>query len=117
MQGNIHRLPAHAARPVPGGARSEAPAFVIEDARAIQSEVNGVAAIAPTASKPVQAISGSRNWSTAVTGSTAAFLVVLMVYYLVSTVRQQRQMEERIHRLGRAPRRPADSGRQAQARF
>jgi len=60
----------------PGGARSEAPAFKIEDARAILAEVPNVAAIAPTASKPVQAISGSRNWSTAVTGSTAEFLVV-----------------------------------------
>jgi putative ABC transport system permease protein len=60
----------------PGGARSEAPAFEIEDARAILNEVPNVAAIAPTASKPTQAISGSRNWSTAVTGSTAEFLVV-----------------------------------------
>jgi len=60
----------------PGGARSDAPAFEIEDARAILREVGGVAAVAPTASKPAQAIVGSRNWSTSVTGSTASFLDV-----------------------------------------
>jgi putative ABC transport system permease protein len=60
----------------PGGARSDAPPFEIDDARAILREVAGVTAVAPTASRVAQAIAGSRNWSTAVTGSTSAFLSV-----------------------------------------
>ena len=61
----------------PGGARSDAPA--VRDrgrARDRDARSRGVAAVAPTASKPAQAIAGSRNWSTAVTGSTPAFLEV-----------------------------------------
>ena len=60
----------------PGGARADAPAFKVEDADAIAREIYGVAAVAPTAQKPVQAIASSKNWSTTVTGGTAAFLVV-----------------------------------------
>ncbi len=60
----------------PGGARSEAPPFEYADAVAIAREVPGVAAVAPNASRPVQAIAGSRNRSTTATGSTAAFLAV-----------------------------------------
>lgn len=60
----------------PGGARSNAPALEIEDARAILREISGIAAVAPTASQPLQAIAGSSNWSTTVTGSTASFLPV-----------------------------------------
>ncbi len=60
----------------PGGARSDAPPFKIADAEAVMREVPGIAAVAPTAQKPVQAIAGARNWSTSVTGSTGAFLQV-----------------------------------------
>jgi putative ABC transport system permease protein len=60
----------------PGGARSDAPPFEYADAVAIARQVPGVAAVAPTASRPVQAIAASRNRSTSVTGSTAAFLAV-----------------------------------------
>jgi putative ABC transport system permease protein len=60
----------------PGGARGEAPPFKAEDVRAIVREVSGVSAVAPTASQPIQAIAGSANWATNVTGTTSAFLTV-----------------------------------------
>jgi putative ABC transport system permease protein len=60
----------------PGGARADAPPFKIEDAEAIAREIYGVTAVAPTSQKVMQAISSSKNWSTTVTGGTAAFLVV-----------------------------------------
>jgi putative ABC transport system permease protein len=59
-----------------GGARSDAPPFKVADADAILREVPGVAAVAPTSQKPVQAIAAAKNWSTSVTGSTTSFLQV-----------------------------------------
>jgi putative ABC transport system permease protein len=59
-----------------GGARSDAPPFEMSDVAAIEREVPGIAAVAPTSMRPIQAIAGGRNWSTTVTGSTAAFLTV-----------------------------------------
>jgi putative ABC transport system permease protein len=58
----------------PGGTRESAPMFKIEDAEAIAREVSGLAAVAPVATQTMQAISGSVNWSTTVTGSTNAYL-------------------------------------------
>ncbi len=43
---------------------------------ALEREIRDLRAIAPTASKSAQAILGNQNWSTTVTGSTAAFLDV-----------------------------------------
>jgi putative ABC transport system permease protein len=60
----------------PGGARSEAPLFKIEDADAISREISGIAAVAPFESHGIQAISGNANWFTSVTGSTNDFLKV-----------------------------------------
>jgi putative ABC transport system permease protein len=60
--------------PRPGGARESAAMFKIEDAEAIAREVSGLAAVAPVATQTMQAISGSANWSTTVTGSTNAYL-------------------------------------------
>jgi len=62
--------------PRPGGARESAAMFKIEDAEAIAREVSGLAAMAPVATKTMQAISGSANWSTTVTGTTNAYLQV-----------------------------------------
>jgi len=50
--------------------------FKIEDAEAIAREISGLAAVAPAASQPMQAIVGSANWSTTVTGSTNEYLQV-----------------------------------------
>ncbi len=60
--------------PRPGGARETAAMFKIEDAEAITREVSGLLAVAPVATQTMQAISGSANWSTTVTGSTNAYL-------------------------------------------
>ncbi|MEX2206888.1 MAG: ABC transporter permease [Myxococcota bacterium] len=77
----------------PGGARSDSAMFEAQDAGAILAEVGGVAAVAPTASRPVQAIAGSRNWSTSVTGSTASFLDVRS--WVLSGGRSFTESEER----------------------
>jgi len=58
----------------PGGRRSTADLFKAADAEAIEREISGLAAVAPSASKGTQAIYGNQNWSTAVTGTTSAFL-------------------------------------------
>ena len=58
----------------PGGARAGAAPFKIADAEAIEHAVAGLKAVAPTATVSSQAISGSANWSTSVTGTTPAFL-------------------------------------------
>jgi putative ABC transport system permease protein len=58
----------------PGGTRSTADMFEIDDAEAIARETSGLAAVAPAASQGAQAIYGNKNWSTTVTGSTNAYL-------------------------------------------
>jgi putative ABC transport system permease protein len=60
----------------PGGTRSAAPSFKVDDADAIDRNISGLAAVAPMAAGTAQAIFGNENWSTAVTGSTDAFLQV-----------------------------------------
>jgi len=57
----------------PGGARTSADAFTLADAVAIENNVAGLSAVAPTASASRQAIHGSANWATSVTGTTNAF--------------------------------------------
>lgn len=59
-----------------GGSRSSSPPFTIEDARAIESDVSGVRAVAPSANTQAQAIYGNANWSTQVTGTSDKFLDV-----------------------------------------
>jgi len=60
----------------PGGTRSTADMFEIDDVQAIAREISGVAAVAPVASQSTQAIYGNENWSTTVTGSSNAYLQV-----------------------------------------
>jgi putative ABC transport system permease protein len=60
----------------PGGARSTAESFEIDDAKAIAREISGLAAVAPNSSESVQAIFRNENWSTTVTGSTNDYLQV-----------------------------------------
>lgn len=59
-----------------GGARSSAPPFTVDDAVAIESELPGVVAVAPSANSFAQAIYGNTNWSTTITGTTDKFLQV-----------------------------------------
>jgi putative ABC transport system permease protein len=59
-----------------GGARSSAPPFTMDDATAIESELSGVEAVAPSSNASAQAIYGNTNWFTSITGSTDKFLEV-----------------------------------------
>jgi putative ABC transport system permease protein len=56
------------------GTRSDAPPFDLADVTAIERDVPGLSAVAPSASRVTQAIVGNLNRSTTVTGSTSAFL-------------------------------------------
>jgi len=58
-----------------GGARGESRPFDVADAQAIAREIPGVAAAAPVINRPMQVIAGARNRATAITGSTASFLI------------------------------------------
>ena len=60
----------------PGGARVSAPPFSMDDVLAIQDEIAGVNAVAPSSNSSTQAIYSNNNWSTQVTGTTDAFLQV-----------------------------------------
>ncbi len=59
----------------PGGTRSNAPNFSMDDAAAIAKEIEGLAAVAPSATQGTQAIFGSQNWSTSVTGTDNNYLL------------------------------------------
>ncbi|HWK73652.1 MAG TPA: ABC transporter permease [Povalibacter sp.] len=59
-----------------GGSRMAAPPFTMDDARAIEEEISGIEAVAPSANGSTQAIYGNNNWSTQVTGTTDQFLQV-----------------------------------------
>jgi putative ABC transport system permease protein len=59
-----------------GGARSASPPFTLDDVRAIEQEVNGIRAVAPTSNSAAQAIYGNTNWSTQVTGTSDKYLEV-----------------------------------------
>jgi len=60
----------------PGGTRSAADSFDMEDADAIRHEVFGLEAVAPSASSRAQAIYGNKNWSTSIMGITNEYLTV-----------------------------------------
>ncbi len=60
----------------PGGARADAAAFNADDTAAIERDISGLAAVAPTASKMTQAVFGNQNRQASITGSTNAFLKV-----------------------------------------
>ena len=59
-----------------GGARQSAPPFEIADVDAIENEINGIEAVAPSSNTFTQAIYGNNNWSTQVTGTNDKFLQV-----------------------------------------
>ncbi len=59
-----------------GGARSTAAPFDMKDVEAIRRQIFGLEAVAPVSTKNLQAISGNRNWSTSVLGTTNDYLAV-----------------------------------------
>ncbi|MBA4366973.1 MAG: multidrug ABC transporter substrate-binding protein, partial [Desulfobacterium sp.] len=60
----------------PGGARSDAKPFEITDVMAMERDLAGVKAIAPTVNQAIQVIYGNRNRTTGVTGSTNGYIDV-----------------------------------------
>jgi len=58
----------------PGRDAAGAPRFKLEDARAIEAQISSLNAVAPTVSRGVTVVYANRNWSTSITGSTAAWL-------------------------------------------
>ncbi len=60
----------------PGGARSSSDPFTVEDAKAIENNVAGLNAVAPTSQVSRQAIAGGANWSTSITGTTNGYFPV-----------------------------------------
>jgi putative ABC transport system permease protein len=58
------------------GLREQAKLFEESDVEALSTEVTGVRAVAPTASKSMQAIYGNANWSTTVYGVNNAYFDV-----------------------------------------
>ncbi len=63
-------------RPRHFGVRETAKPFKLKDAEAIEREIYGIEAVAPTVGSITQVIYGNQNWSTLVTGSTNGFLDV-----------------------------------------
>ena len=59
-----------------GGARSSAAPFTLEDVTAIENDISGVRAVAPSSNSGAQAIYGNANWSTQVTGTSDKYLEV-----------------------------------------
>ena len=60
----------------PGGTRSIAEPFGLDDVIAIRQETEGLEAVAPTAARAMQVIYGNQNWSTTVTGTDNEYLKV-----------------------------------------
>jgi len=57
----------------PGREATGAPNFRLADAQAIQSQIRGIKAVAPSVGRAVTLVRLARNWSTSVTGSSNAF--------------------------------------------
>ncbi|MBU4054802.1 MAG: ABC transporter permease [Proteobacteria bacterium] len=60
----------------PGGARTKADPFKTEDAMAIENNIAGLEAVAPTVTAPCRAIRGKTNRTSTVTGVTNAYFIV-----------------------------------------
>ncbi|MGD8749139.1 MAG: ABC transporter permease [Balneolaceae bacterium] len=58
------------------GVRAEATPFELEDAKAIEDEISGLAAVTPVASSPTIAVYGNENWSTSIMGTDNKYLTV-----------------------------------------
>ena len=81
----------------PGGVRSEAPLFTMEDANAISREVSGIAAVAPMASKSALVVYGNGNWTSTISGTTNDYLRVRE--WKIAQGREFSESEERAGKL------------------
>jgi len=57
-----------------GGPRSAAEGFALDDAEAIEREINGLDAVAPTVSSKATLVYGNANWTSSVYGTTSSYL-------------------------------------------
>ena len=53
-----------------------APSFKVEDAAAIRSQLAGIVAVAPQASKTMTIVANGRNWQTSVIGTTSDYFTI-----------------------------------------
>jgi putative ABC transport system permease protein len=60
----------------PGGNRTRAAPFRVEDAEALAREIPGIATLAPSANAGVQVVAGNQNSSTVAMGTVAEYLAV-----------------------------------------
>ncbi len=56
-----------------GPRQTDAPNFTMADAEAIERQINGLQAVAPTVSTSAKAVYGNQNWTTTITGTTNGF--------------------------------------------
>jgi putative ABC transport system permease protein len=56
-----------------GPRQTDAPNFSMADVEAIERQIGGLRAVAPTVTSGAKAVYGNRNWSTTATGTTAGF--------------------------------------------
>lgn len=59
----------------PPGGGGGVPQFKVEDAEAIRTQINGIAAVSPQVSKNATVVTMSKNWSTSVAGATDDFFI------------------------------------------
>jgi putative ABC transport system permease protein len=60
----------------PGRDTAGAPKFKVADATAIQNQIGGLKGVAPTLNTSVTAVHMANNWSTTITGTTAAYFSI-----------------------------------------
>ena len=59
-----------------GPTPTSAPQFELEDAQAIEKEVQGLEAVAPAVTHSATVVYGNKNWNTRITGTTASFVKI-----------------------------------------
>jgi len=58
-----------------GPRQTDSPDFTLADVEAIERQIGGLQAVAPTKGASAKAVYGNQNWSTSITGTTDDFLV------------------------------------------
>ncbi len=58
-----------------GPRQGDAPSFTLADANAIERQIGGLQAVAPTTGASANAVYGNQNWNTSITGTSDDFLV------------------------------------------
>jgi putative ABC transport system permease protein len=80
-----------------GGVRTPSTPFKMEDVTALQQDIRGLSAVAPTGSKSLMLVYGNKNWRASVTGTTEDYIKVRNY-----TIASGREMSSADVRSGRA---------------